>query len=183
MPRRLHVTKLVSVGAVTTGDNPLADILFFKSKQGEPLEGRIHGGGLVAETTVDLSSLDDDTKAAVEAHVAEADAKVAKLETTVAQLRVDLNEAVVEEEAILPDDLPEAVAKRLADQDAEIDRIFGVRRLATAQEEAAAKKKAAKPKQVEQPTKRRLSLPEFTWDRSMATVVGLGAVIAVALLD
>ncbi len=128
MPRRLHVTKLTSIGAVAEGDNPEAEILFFKSKQGEPLEGRTHGGGPVADNAVDLSSLDDDTKAAVEAHVAEADAKVAKLETQVSELEAKV--PVVEEDK-LPDDLPEAVAKRLADQE---DRIAKAEAVAVAAE-------------------------------------------------
>ncbi len=128
MPRRLHVTKLTSIGAVAEGDNPEAEILFFKSKTSEPLEGRTHGGGRVAETTIDLTSLDDDTKAAVEAHVAEADAKVAKLETQVSELEAKVPAV---EEDILPDDLPEAVAKRLADQE---DRIAKAEAVAVAAE-------------------------------------------------
>ncbi len=156
MPRRLHVTKLTSIGAVAEGDNPLADILFFKSKTSEPLEGRIHGGGSVAETTVDLSSLDDDTRAAVEAHVADADAKVAKLETQVSELEAKV---VVEEEDILPDDLPEAVAKRLADQE---DRIAKAEAVAVAAE--AKVEKAEDERLTEMYTKRAVELKPVLGD-------------------
>jgi len=157
MPRRLHVTKLTSIGAVAEGDNPEAEILFFKSKQDEPREGRIHRGGRMADDAIDLSSLDDDTKAAVEAHVAEADAKVAKLETQVSELEAKV--PVVEEEEILPDDLPEAVAKRLADQE---DRIAKAEAKAVAAE--AKVEKAEDIRLTEMYTKRAVELQPVLGD-------------------
>ena len=101
----------------------------------------------MAEKAVDLSSLDDDTRAAVEAHVADADAKVAKLETQVSELEAKV--PAVEEEEILPDDLPEAVAKRLADQE---DRIAKAEASAVAAEAKVAK--AEDERLVEMYTKR-----------------------------
>ena len=151
MPRRLHVTKLTSIGAVAEGDNPEAEILFFKSKQGEPLEGRKHGGGSMAETAVDLSSLDDDTKAAIESQTTEFEATIAKLETQVSELKAEVKGD--DEEEILPDDLPEAVAKRLADQE---DRIAKAEAAAVAAE--AKVEKAEDVRLTEMYTKRAVEL-------------------------
>jgi hypothetical protein len=150
MPRRLHVTKLTSIGAVAEGDNPEAEILFFKSKQAEPLEGRTHGGGPVAETTVDLSSLDDEVRASVEAATAESVAKIEELTAQVTELKAQV---VVDEEEILPDDLPEAVAKRLADQE---DRIAKAEASAVAAE--AKVEKAEDQRLTEMYTKRAVEL-------------------------
>ena len=134
MPRRLHVLRLTSVGAVAEGDNPEAEILFYKSKHSEPLEGHNYGGGPVDTTELDLSSLDDDTKAAVEAHVADADAQVAKLEDTIVELEAKVP---VEEKDELPDDLPEAVAKRFADQEERVAKAEAVAAAAEAKVEKA----------------------------------------------
>ena len=97
MPR-LTVKRITSIGAVESGDNPEADILFWKAKDSKPKsanpsEGRINGGGLV--DTLDLSSLDEETAEPILAFVAglqkaatERDEKIAALEA----------EAVVDDE-------------------------------------------------------------------------------------
>ena len=106
---RLHVHKITSIGAVEAGDNPEADILFWKTKETiEPEPGQISKGGSMPET---IESLDD------------ALARISELEKQIA-------ETVVEEPAALPEDLPAVVVKAMGDQaekiakmEAETDRI------------------------------------------------------------
>ncbi len=100
---------------------------------------------------VDLSSLDDETKAAIESQTTKFEETIAKLETQVSELEAKV--PVVEEEEILPDDLPEAVAKRLADQE---DRIAKAEAVAVAAEAKVAK--AEDERLVEMYTKRAVEL-------------------------
>ena len=104
MPR-LHVTKITSVGAVTAGDNPEADILFYKSKPVEPLEGRTEGSD---NLSLDLSHLTDEDRDTVQKHIDGLEAEIGELKDAAA--------SEDEDENLLPDDLPEPVAKALADQ-------------------------------------------------------------------
>lgn len=98
MTNRLHVKSLLSIGAVEAGDNPEADILFWKSKQLEPDQGLNKEG----DSMPDIESLDA------------AKARISELETKLAEYDVEAPAAP------LPEDLPDAVAKRLDDQDAAI---------------------------------------------------------------
>jgi hypothetical protein len=104
MTTRLHVGSITSIGAVEAGDNPEADILFFKIKpptedqtpdpeHGQPIDKE----GSVPET-FDTASLSE-----------EAQAYVSDLETKLAEL--------TGEPEALPDDLPEVVKSRLDSQD------------------------------------------------------------------
>jgi len=91
---RLHVHEITSIGAVEAGDNPEADILFWKTKETiEPVPGQESKGGSMEKN---IESLDD------------ALARISELETQLA--------AHVEEPAALPDDLPDAVVKALDEQ-------------------------------------------------------------------
>ncbi len=122
MPR-LTVKRITSIGAVESGDNPEADILFWKSatlptkrKTKNSSEGRTNGGGHV-DNTLDLSSLDEDQAEPILAFVAglqkeatEAAEKIAALE---AQVVVE-----VEDDPLV--DLPEPVAKAIAERDEQI---------------------------------------------------------------
>lgn len=144
---RLFVRRLLSIGAVESGDNEGATIALFKRrksdpivgkvtpKTSEPLEGRKHGGGSMAESAVDLSSLDDDTKAAIESQATEFEATIAKLETQVSELKAEVKGD--DEEEILPDDLPEAVAKRFADQEERVAKAEATAAAAEAKVEKA----------------------------------------------
>jgi len=130
MPR-LHITELTSIGAVESGDNPEAEILFWKSTTTNPPEGRKNGGGPV--DTLDLSSLDKETAEPILAFVAglqkaatEADDKIAALE---AKLEVE-----DEDDPLV--DLPEPVAKAIAERD---EQIAKAEAKAVAAEEAVAK--------------------------------------------
>ena len=138
MPR-LTVKRITTIGAVESGDNPEADILFWKSatlpikpKTANPSEGRTNGGGHV-DTTLDLSSLDEDQAEPILAFVAglqkaatEAAEKIAALEAQV----------IVEPEDDPLVDLPEPVAKAIAERD---EQIAKAEAKATAAEEAVAK--------------------------------------------
>ena len=109
MPR-LRVDKIVSVGAVAAGDNPHAEILFYKSKADEPLEGRTERGDMA----FDLSHLTDEDRDPIQKHVDALEAQIVDLEQAATV------EGEEEGKDLLPDDLPEPVAKALADRDAEI---------------------------------------------------------------
>ena len=113
----------------------------------------------MANTELDLSSLDDDTQAAVEAHVADADAQVAKLEETIVELEAKVP---VEEKDGLPDDLPEAVAKRFADQE---DRVAKAEAQAAAAE--AKVEKAEDERLTEKYMKRAVELAGVLGDPEM----------------
>ena len=109
MPR-LRVDRIVSVGAVAAGDNPEAEILFYKSKTDEPLEGRTEGSGMA----FDLSHLTDEDRDPIQKHVDALEAQISELKQAATV------EGEEEGKDLLPDDLPEPVAKALADRDAEI---------------------------------------------------------------
>ncbi len=95
---RLHVKRLVSVGAVEIGDNPSAEILLYKSKSAESAEPRERDH----MSRPDLSALDDAVRKTIEEYLDEIEAN-----------------AVEEPEPVLTD-LPEPVAKALAERDGEI---------------------------------------------------------------
>lgn len=96
--KRLHVHEITSIGAVEAGDNPEADILFWKAK--EPEKGHIEKEGSVP----DIESLDD-----AKAYIASLEAKLAAFD--------------VEEPADLPEDLPDVVVKALDEQAATIAKM------------------------------------------------------------
>ena len=98
MTTRLHVGSITSIGAVHAGDNPEADILFWKRKPSEPQEGRVTKAG-TAVPDIDLTALDDATRG----YIQELEAKLASNEEEVAPP--------------LPDDLPDVVKSRLDAQD------------------------------------------------------------------
>jgi hypothetical protein len=95
MTQRLIITALTSIGAVEAGDNPDADIMFYKSKS-EPVQGHTQKEGLMG---FDPTTLNDD-----------AQAYISDLETKLAA-------ATVEEPAVLPEDLDPVVKSRLDAQD------------------------------------------------------------------
>lgn len=104
--RRLFIKNLTSIGAVESGDNPDAEILFYKhhpenTSSVEP-EGRI---GMAEKP--DLSGLDPDLKSAVDAYVA-------------AEIEKGLTPDVDDQVSL--DDLPEDVRKSIEDKDAEIQK-------------------------------------------------------------
>jgi len=105
---RLFVRSLTSIGAVPAGDNPDAEIMFWKSKDQpiEPLEGRDRRSGM----PFDISVLDEEHQELVQK---ELDTLTGDIE----DLKAQVTELTVEEEEELPADLPEPVAKKLAEQD------------------------------------------------------------------
>lgn len=124
MTNRLRVKSLLSIGAVEEGDNPEADILFWKSKKTtEPEEGLTKEG----DSMPDIESLDA------------AKARISELEEKLAEFDVEAPAAP------LPEDLPDAVAKRLDDQDAAIakaeeEKIELAKKLAAIEDERATEK-------------------------------------------
>lgn len=109
---RLFVRKLISVGLVEAGDNPAARVVLFKQKTLEPPEGRTNGGGLV--DTLDLSSLDDETADPIRTHMAGLEKAATEAAATIAALEAQV---VVEGEDDPLADLPEPVAKAIAERD------------------------------------------------------------------
>lgn len=105
MSNRLRIKSLLSIGAVPEGDNPEAEILFWKSKQSEPDQGPRQETKEDSVPELDIESLDDATKA-----------YISELETKLASL-------TEEDSDTLPADLPEVVAKRLDDQAATIAKL------------------------------------------------------------
>ena len=113
MPRLL-VSRIVSVGAVAVGDNPEAAIYFYKSKKDEPLEGRKERGDMA----LDLSHLTDEDAEPIQAFVVKMEEAAVARDAEVAELKATIEGE--DEKDLLPDDLPEPVAKALADRDTEI---------------------------------------------------------------
>ena len=105
---RLHIKSLLSIGAVEDGDNPEADIMFWKKRSTqEPEQGLIEKEA--ADVKHDLSALDPDARAYVEG-----------LEAQVA--------GIDESPPPLPDDLPDVVTKRLDEQSELLAKANGSRR-------------------------------------------------------
>ena len=100
---RLHVTSLVSVGAVENGDDPKAEILIYKSKPKEPAQGLVEKEG--ESMSFDVDSLTDEAKA----YITE-------------QVELGIAESVEETPDALPEDLPDIVTKTLDDQTAVIEK-------------------------------------------------------------
>lgn len=92
---RLHVNRLVSIGAVEAGDNPEADILFWKSQP--------HDSEPEQPETTEVSVPDIDTLDDAKARISELEEKLAAFDDV--------------EPSPLPEDLPEPVAKRLSEMD------------------------------------------------------------------
>ena len=108
---RLFVRSLTSIGAVGAGDNPDAAIMFWKSKDlppetPEPPEGRPTRSGM----SLDISVL-------AEEHQEMVQKGLDTLNEEIENLKAQVVELTPEDEPTLPDDLPEPVAKKLAEQD------------------------------------------------------------------
>ena len=108
---RLFVRSLTSIGAVGAGDNPDAAIMFWKSKDlppetPEPPEGR----PTRSEMPLDISVLAEEHQEMVQKELDDLTGSIDDLKAQVAEL-------TPEEEPALPTDLPEPVAKKLAEQD------------------------------------------------------------------
>ncbi len=101
MTQRLIISEITSIGVVPDGDNPEAEILFYKSKPPEPVPGPV-----TKEESMpfDVDSLDSDGKAFV-----------ADLQSQIAALTVD-------DPPGLPDDLDPVTKARLDEQDAAIEK-------------------------------------------------------------
>lgn len=93
---RLFIDELTSIGVVGKGDNPDADILFYKSVNTESVE-QPEGDSM---SMPDLSGLTPELQKAIDEHIAEAIAA-----------------GVVPDESVLPDDLPAPVLKALVEKD------------------------------------------------------------------
>jgi hypothetical protein len=118
---RLFVTELMSVGAVDKGDNPDADILFYKRHPAGGDDVTPDRGDQPSEEgrmDFDLSALADDVREAVAKHVADLEERVAALEAENAELAApepdDGDDGDVLKNA--PDEIRELVAKAEADK-------------------------------------------------------------------
>ena len=139
---RLRINAITSIGAVEDGDNPAAKIMFWKRNDTshiEPVPGPEPVTKEGDSMTFDIDTLDESGQAFVHELQQEIDGLKAKLPV---------------EEPALPDDLPEAVAKRLEAQDTAIekervekDRI--AKELAALQDERATEKYTALAKATE----------------------------------
>ncbi len=131
---RLHIHRLISVGAVESGDDPQAEILIYKSKQLEPVQGLIGKEG--DSMPFDVESLTDEGK------------------EYVAALQSQIEALTVEEEPSLPDDLPDIVKSRIDEMDETIakDRVEKERLakdLADLRDEMATEKYDARAEELE----------------------------------
>lgn len=95
---RLFIDELTSIGVVGKGDNPDADILFYKSANTESVE-QIEGDSM---SMPDLSGLTPELQKAIDDHIAEAIAAA---------------NGATPAESVLPDDLPAPVLKALTEKD------------------------------------------------------------------
>ena len=101
MSQRLFVSALTSIGAVEAGDNPDAEILFYKSKTEEPVQGpQVKKEGSMP---FDIDTLTDEGKEFV-----------AGLQAQIA--------ASGDEQPVLPDDLDPVTKARLDDDQATIEK-------------------------------------------------------------
>lgn len=102
---RLHVRSLVSVGAVEEGDNPEAEILFYKRREPEP--GRIEKEGASMPEAFDPSSLPEDAQEYITAQIAAGITAASEGEG---------------DSPALPDDLPDVVKARFDEQAEAIEK-------------------------------------------------------------
>ena len=100
---RLHVTSLVSVGAVESGDDPKAEILIYKANTTEPGQGLVEKEG--ESMSFDVDSLSDEARAYI-----------------TDQVKLGVAELAEETPEALPEDLPDIVTKTLDDQTAVIEK-------------------------------------------------------------
>jgi len=102
----LHIKELLSIGAVDNGDNPEAEIVFWKRRKAKQTPD---GGDSKGEPMIegfDLSALPDDTRDALAAHF-----EVLKAERDAALEAVPPPVEEAEVEKALPDDIAELIAK------------------------------------------------------------------------
>ena len=101
MTQRLFVRSITSIGAVGEGDNPDATIMFYKSKNTEPVQGRTQKKE--GSMPFDIETLTDEGKEFV-----------ASLQAQIA--------AFGDEPPVLPDDLDPVTKARLDDDQATIEK-------------------------------------------------------------
>lgn len=120
MPNRLFVTEILSVGAVDAGDDPAAEIVFYKRKDSvTPDRGDDNDNQEIPMDALDLSTLDDEIREQVSKHVETLEERVAELEAQIAA-----------EPDVVPDDdtdddvlknAPESVRELVAKLQADVD--------------------------------------------------------------